>query len=127
MKRKSDQETLMSRYLLGELPEEEQLRMEERFFTDEEHEAATRQKILRQASEEHRNQKSFQQMASEFVRRTRMQVDGTFSKRANARRRFTSLRMPRFRVDTRNFHMTTNDYIPMCVLNTDEIGSSRLQ
>ena len=26
----------MSRYLLGELPEEEQLRMEERFFTDEE-------------------------------------------------------------------------------------------
>src|SRR5215471_11709147 len=36
MKRETDQDMLMSRYLLGELPEEEQVRMEERFFTDDE-------------------------------------------------------------------------------------------
>src|SRR5690348_10746896 len=36
MKRETDQDTLMSRYLLGELPEEEQIRMEERFFSDDE-------------------------------------------------------------------------------------------
>jgi hypothetical protein len=34
MKEKTDNEQLMVRYLLGELPEAEQLRLEERFFTD---------------------------------------------------------------------------------------------
>lgn len=36
MKEKTDNERLMARYLLGELPEAEQLRLEERFFTDAE-------------------------------------------------------------------------------------------
>jgi hypothetical protein len=36
MKEASDREELMIRYLLGQLPEEEQVRIEEQFFTDEE-------------------------------------------------------------------------------------------
>ena len=36
MKKASDREELMIRYLLGQLPEKEQLRVEEQFFTDEE-------------------------------------------------------------------------------------------
>jgi hypothetical protein len=36
MKQTTDNEELMVNYLLGELPEEEQLRLEERFFTDDE-------------------------------------------------------------------------------------------
>ena len=36
MKKASDREELMIRYLLGQLPEEEQVRLEEQFFTDEE-------------------------------------------------------------------------------------------
>jgi hypothetical protein len=36
MKKKTDQDTLMTQYLLGDLAEEEQLRLEEQFFTDEE-------------------------------------------------------------------------------------------
>jgi hypothetical protein len=37
MKQTTDNEELMVKYLLGELPEEEQLRLEERFFTDDEY------------------------------------------------------------------------------------------
>ena len=37
MKQTTDNEELMVNYLLGELPEEEQLRLEERFFTDDEY------------------------------------------------------------------------------------------
>jgi hypothetical protein len=37
MKQKLDNEQLMTRYLLGELSEAEQLRLEERFFTDDEY------------------------------------------------------------------------------------------
>jgi anti-sigma factor RsiW len=36
MKQTTDNEELMVKYLLGELPEDEQLRLEERFFTDDE-------------------------------------------------------------------------------------------
>jgi len=37
MKQRADSEKLMIRYLLGDLPEDEQIRIEERFFTDDEY------------------------------------------------------------------------------------------
>jgi anti-sigma factor RsiW len=37
MKQRADSEKLMIRYLLGDVPEDEQIRIEERFFTDDEY------------------------------------------------------------------------------------------